>query len=329
MRVDFGAGVSKLRLTVLADNTVNPLLRVDEKFEGCVYHAGTASCLGEHGLSLLLQVEAEDGKHVILFDTCGPKETVINNMKELKINPLSIEKVVVSHGHYDHFGSLIRIMEMLSSGSEVILHPDVFNPKYALRGVLSGKSIRLDRESLERLMKEGVVARLPQLSRERVEHAAQLRNLEIVETSVPVELAPGVWASGEIPAHHTEEPSAGLYTERDNEIVPDSFRDEKSIYVKVEGKGTVILTGCCHKGVINTIEDAQRLSKGKIYAIIGGLHMNHASQQRINWTIEKLREADLKIISPLHCSGLIFAARLLNELPEKTVTSAVGTTFTF
>ncbi|MEM1658301.1 MAG: MBL fold metallo-hydrolase [Candidatus Jordarchaeales archaeon] len=328
MSVDLGVGVRWVKITVLADNTVNPILRVDERFTGYVYHAGTAGCLGEHGLSLLLQVGTKHGTRTILFDTCGPKGTLINNMNELKVDPSSIEKVVVSHGHYDHFGSLIRLMDELSPEAEVILHPDVFRSKYVLRGELSGKDIRVSKETLEKLAREGKAAKLPQLDRKLVEQIARARKLRIVEATGPVELAPGVWASGEIPIQHREELSTGFYVEAGEKIMPDYFNDEKSIYVKVEGKGVIVLTGCCHKGLINTIEDAQRLSgERNVYAIIGGLHMIHASQHRINWTIEQLKEINPKIVSPLHCSGIKFTVHLLNRLPEKTIFSSVGTTF--
>lgn len=328
MNVNFGAGARRAKVTVLANNAVNPILRVDERFTGHVSHAGTAGCLGEHGLSLLLQVEAEEETHTILFDTCGPKETVINNMNELKINPSSIEKVVISHGHYDHFGSLVRVMEELGSEAEVIIHPDAFSPKYALREKLSGRSIEISKETMEKLVKEGKAARLPQLSRKQVERVAQTRKLKIVEATGPIELAPGVWASGEIPVQHPEELSAGLYVEAGDKVMPDHFKDEKSVYVKVEGKGVVVLTGCCHRGVVNTVEDAQHLSgESRVYAVLGGLHMFHASQHNINQTIEKLKEINPKIISPLHCSGIKFTVHLLDKLPEKTVFSAVGTTF--
>jgi len=328
MNVNFGGGVRWVKVTVLADNTVNPILRVDERFMGYVSHAGTAGCLGEHGLSLLLQVGAEDGTHTILFDTCGPKETVINNMSELKVNPSSIEKVVISHGHYDHFGSLVRVMEELNSEAEVIIHPDAFSPKYALRGELPGRSVEISKETMEKLVKEGKAVRLPQLNRKQVERVVQTRKLKIVETAGPIELAPGAWASGEIPVQHPEELSAGLYVEAGETVMPDHFNDEKSVYVKVEGKGVVVLTGCCHKGVVNTVEDAQLISRERrVYAVIGGLHMTHASQHHINRTIEKLKEINPKIMSPLHCSGIKFTMNLLGKLPEKTVPSAVGTTF--
>ncbi|MBS7287303.1 MAG: MBL fold metallo-hydrolase [Candidatus Freyarchaeota archaeon] len=328
MKVDFGLGVKDARITVLADNTVNPILAVDEKFVGRVSHAGAAGCLGEHGLSLLMQVKAEDGEHTILLDTCGPKATVLNNMRELNINPSSIEAVVTSHGHYDHFGSLIKVMEKLSPGSKVILHPEVFGVKYALRGELSGKNLSVSREEMEKLVRNGRAARLPSLSREQVERVAQVKRLEIVESSGPVNLASGVWASGEIPVRYPDELSSGLYVERGNKMLFDAFRDEKSVYIKVEGKGVIVLTGCCHRGVANTTWDAQRLSGSKVYAVIGGLHMGNASQNRIAKVIKTLKDVSPDIISPLHCSGVKFTSRLLHDMPEITVVSVVGTTFT-
>ena len=262
MSVNFGVGVEKARILVLAENTVDVTLIIDERFKGKVSHAGamTIGCLGEHGLSLLLQVKSEDGWHTILLDTCGIKGTVLNNMKQLNVDPKSIEKVVISHGHYDHFGSLIQVMNELSPGTEVILHPGVFGVKYALRGELTGKSIELSKEEMERLMKEGKAVRLPPLNKELVENTAKAKGVKVIEDPNPVELAPGVWTSGEIPIHHPDVVSRGVYTERGDEIVFDDFRDEKSIYIKVKDKGLVVLTGCGHTGVMNTLENAQSLS---------------------------------------------------------------------
>ncbi|MHA1710750.1 MAG: MBL fold metallo-hydrolase [Candidatus Freyarchaeota archaeon] len=330
MGVNFGVGVEKAEILVLAENTVDVTLIIDERFRGRVSHAGamTVGCLGEHGLSLLVKVKSEDGWHTILMDTCGIKATVLNNMKQLNVDPKSIEKVVISHGHYDHFGSLIQVMNELSPGVEVILHPRAFDVKYALRGELTGKSVELGKDEMERLVREGKAVKLPPLKRELVEETAKAKGVKIVEDPNPVELAPGVWTSGEIPIHHPEEVSKGLYTERGDEVVFDDFRDEKSVYIKVKDKGLVVLTGCGHTGVMNTLENAQSLSGTReVYAIIGGLHMNWASPQRVNETIKRLREVNPEILSPLHCSGVKFVAHLLNELPEKTVVAAVGTRF--
>ncbi len=327
MKVGFGVGVKEAKVTVLANDAVDPLLMVDERFSGIVSHAGTAGCLGEHGISLLVQVKAEDKVHTVLFDTGGLKATVINNMRELGVDPSLIECVVISHGHYDHFGALVKVMEELGRGSNVVLHPDVFSAKYALRGTPVGAG--LGKEEVERLVEERRAVRLPSLSREQVELAAQLNGLNVVEVAGPVELAPGVWASGEIPLRHPDELSLGLFAERGGKIVPDDFRDEKSLYIKVEGKGVVVLTGCCHRGIANTLEDARRFFESRVYAVIGGLHMGRASHNGIDKAVEKIREANPEILSPLHCSGVRFTARLLHELPEKTVVSAAGTTFKF
>nr|MDO8079738.1 MBL fold metallo-hydrolase [Candidatus Freyarchaeota archaeon] len=329
MGLDFGEGVDKVRVRVLTENTTDITLLTDQKFRDKVQQPGpsTLMCLAEHGLSLLFEVTEGGSVHTFLLDAGGLLGSVANNMKFLQIDPKEIEKFVLSHGHFDHFGGLNHIINQFSPGTEIIVAKNAFLPKWALRGELSGKSIKLDNEKLEQLQKERKIRQLPKLDKDLFNEQIKNNNLKLIETSKPLQFAPGVWTSGEIETPIKEELTTGLYVQKNGEIIFDDFRDEISIFVNVKNKGLIILTGCGHTGIMNTVKMAQKLSGiNKIYALIGGYHMNWASKERIDKTLGFIKKLKPEILCAMHCSGFNFTARLMNEIPN-SVLGIVGTVF--
>lgn len=321
--------MDKVQVRVLTENTTDITFLTDPKFRGRVQQPGasTLMCWAEHGLAMLFEVTTEDSTHTFLLDAGGLLGSVANNMKFLQVNPKKIEKFVLSHGHFDHFGGLNHIINQFSPGTEIIVARNAFFPKWALTGELTGKSMELDKEKLEQLQKEQKIRQLPPLNIELFKEQIKNNNLKLVETSQPIQLATGVWTSGEIETLIKEELTTGLYVQKNDEILFDDFRHEISIFINVKNKGLIILTGCGHTGVMNTVKMAQKLSGiNKIYALIGGYHMNWASKERIDKTIEFLKKLNPEILCPMHCSGFNFTARLMNEVPN-TVIGIVGTTF--
>jgi len=139
-------------------------------------------------------------------------------------------------------------------------------------------------------------------------------------------LTTGVWTSGVIETPIKEELTTGLYVQKNSEILFDDFKDEISIFINVKNKGLVIFTGCGHTGIMNTVKMSQKLSGiDKVYALIGGYHMNWANKERIDQTIDYLKKLNPEILCAMHCSGFNFTARLMNEIPESAVRGIVGT----
>lgn len=329
MGLDFSEGVDKVRVRVLTENITDITLLTDPKFKDRVQQPGasTLMCLAEHGLAMLFEVTMGNSTHTFLFDAGGLLGSIANNMKYLQIDPKKIENFVLSHGHFDHFGGLNYIINQFSQGTEIIVAKNAFLPKWALRGELTGKSMKLDKEKLGQLQKEQKIRQLPLLNKELFNEQIKNNNLKLVETSKPLQLAPGVWTSGEIETPVKEELTSGLYVQKNDEILFDDFRDEISIFINVKNKGLIILTGCGHTGIMNTVKMAQKLSGiNKIYALIGGYHMNWASKNRIDKTIEFLKKLNPEILCAMHCSGFNFTAKLMNEIPN-SVLGIVGTVF--
>ncbi len=330
MSLDFGEGVDKVRIRIINENTTDVTLLTDEKFKDKVQQPGTSTimCIAEHGLAMLFEVNKGETVHTFLLDAGGTLGMVSNNIKHLQIEPNKIEKFILSHGHFDHFGGLNHIINQFSPGTEIIVAENAFLPKWALQGELRRKSIEINKEKLEQLQKEKKIRKLPVLNKEQLNEQIKNKQLTLIETNEPIHLAPGVWTSGEIETPLKEELSTGLYVQKNGDVLSDDFRDEISIFINVKNKGLMILTGCGHTGIMNTVRMAQKLSGiDKVYALIGGFHMNWASKERVDKTIDFLKKLKPEILCAMHCSGFNFKARLMNEIPESSVLGIVGTTF--
>ncbi len=330
MSLDFGEGVDGVRIRVLTENTTDITLLTDEKFRDKVQQPGASTlfCMAEHGLAMLFEITKNDSTRTFLMDAGGLIGSIANNMKFLQVDPKKIEKFILSHGHFDHFGGLNHIINQFSPGTEIIISKNAFLPKWALTGDLSGKSIQLDKEKLEQLQREQKIRQLPGINKVLFDEQIKNNNLKLIETSKPVQLAPGAWTSGEIETPIREELTAGLYVQKNGEILFDDFRDEISVIINVKNKGLVILTGCGHTGIMNTVKMAQKLSGiDRVYALIGGYHMNWATWEQIKRTVDFLKKLKAKVLCAMHCSGFKFTAYMMNEIPEAAVQGIVGTVF--
>ncbi|MFQ5820752.1 MAG: MBL fold metallo-hydrolase [Candidatus Heimdallarchaeota archaeon] len=328
MRIDFGDGVDKVKIRIITENTTDITQRTDIKFKDKVQQPGPSAmrCFAEHGLAMLIEVYKDNLVKTFLIDAGGLLGSVSINMKALKIDISKIDKFILTHGHIDHFGGLNQIINQFSPGTEIIVANNAFLPKWVLMGELLGKSIQLNKEKLEQLQSEKKILKIPMLNKVQFNEQIKNKNLKLQETSVPIQLTTGVWTSGVIETPIKEELTTGLYVQKNGEILFDDFKDEISVFINVKNKGLVILTGCGHTGIMNTVKMSQKLSGiDKVYALIGGYHMNWANKERIDQTIDYLKKLNPEILCAMHCSGFNFAARLMHEIPESSIRGIVGT----
>ena len=253
--------------------------------------------LAEHGLCV--HVEA-DG-HAFLFDT-GQSGVCLGNAARLGIDLAPARTVVLSHGHYDHTGALALLLAALGP-REVVAHPGVFADKYARRRGTRPRpiGIRQGRDDLER---RGAVLRL--------------------DTEAQA-LLPGVLTTGPIERTTEFEAIPSTFGVRaGTRMRKDEFEDEQGLIVRTR-KGLVVIVGCSHRGVINTVRHAIKLTgEERVHAVIGGTHLGPAPKDQLEKTVEQLRCLDVSRVVAGHCTGFGAAARLSAALGDAFSPGGVG-----
>ena len=147
----------------------------------------------------------------------------------------------------------------------------------------------------------------------------------MIEASGPVLIAPGVMTTGEVPRLESFEKVEGFWTVKDGQYCEDNIPDDQALAASLPGKGLVVITGCAHAGIINTVRHAQKITGvEKLYAVIGGFHLMDADDRRIEATAEALKGLDPAIVRPGHCTGQKAICRLQEALGERCQPLAVG-----
>mgnify|MGYP001032882897 CR=1 FL=1 len=283
----------EIRITTLNENT-----------------AGRMGFLAEWGLSIL--VEADGLK--ILLDT-GYNISVVHNASLLGIDLSTIDKIVLSHGHCDHTGGLRQILvSRIGKGVEVIAHPDIWAPKFFVSPYYA------------RRFEEGSYNYVGMLyQRGELEDLGASFNL----TKDPVWITENMVTTGEIPmVTEHEKIDPGLYVREEGGFRPDPLWDDRALVIKTK-LGLVIVFGCGHRGLINTIYYAQELTGVEaIHTVIGGLHLCTASKEQLEFDISKLKEFGTKKIRASHCTGMPAAMRLAQEFGDAFFFNNAGTRVT-
>ena len=264
-------------------------------------NAANYGFLAEWGVSIL--VEADGMK--ILMDT-GLSFTAVHNAQLMGIDLSTIDRIVLSHGHADHTGGLRDVLK-LKGDVEIMAHPDIWTSKYGKRdqSALHHNGIPFVREELESL-------------------GARF-NL----TKEPVRISKNIMTSGEISmVSGYEEIENNLFVKGGNELQPDPLADDLALIIDTE-LGLVVILGCAHRGIINTLRHAQNLTgKELVYAVIGGTHLYRASEERIDKTIAGLKEIGIQRLGVSHCTGFHATARLAREFPDMFFLNNAGTRVT-
>ena len=279
---------------------------------------------GEWGLSLHLESARADARSRYLLDFGYTPEVLIRNFALLDLDPGDIDGLILSHGHRDHYGGLEGFIAhhraRMPSAVKLFAGADTaFDEKWIKRRNADPVSWgRLDRAAIEAaevgtICCDGARA----LAGPFTTGPIARRSFERVLDSTLVEPAAAA------PDHFTA-------AERLGRLVPDQHPDEHATCYIVQGRGLVVISSCGHVGLINTIKAAMAVSGvGKLHAVLGGFHLGPAPIDYVDHTVAELKSLAPEVVVPMHCSGGKFIAAMQREMPDRLVTSNIGSRFTF
>ena len=317
----------RVEVLILVDNVTDNLSSVPDYVEnelprllkrGLRRLSGRCLCCGAHGLSCAITAWRGDTAHTLLFDT-GPDDWVFErNVDRLGFDMGIVEAMVLSHGHWDHCGAMVRALEMIqlrTGGREVptYMHPDMYRTR-AMKSPDGSMRLFDDVPTAAKLEQQGA----------RVVHA---RDAQLALDDL-------FYVSGEIPRvtpFETGMPGQYRRTEDGTDWEPDPLLvDERFVAVNVKDKGVIVFTACSHAGVVNVLTHARDCFPGvPLHGVLGGFHLSGANERVIPETVAAMRAFDLKSIAAAHCTGWRAVNALATAFGTAVAPSAVGKTYRF
>ena len=309
-----------VQVTTLEDNYVNGFLSSSEvarrpRLDVVTGEKPGEPMLAEFGWSALVKVEIAGRTHSILFDTGLGKQALLHNAKALRIDLKQIEALVISHGHPDHTAATPETLSGIGRENlPIILHPNALRKTVIMfpNGEKANAGFFLDEGQL------------------------RSRGGLLEKTKNPTSFASDTTlATGEIPRRTDYEkgmPPNMHFRIIDGNLVHDQLiLDDQGLVINVKDKGLVVISGCAHAGIINTINYAKEVSGvEKVYAVVGGFHLTgDYFAPTIERTVAEMKGIAPKIVLPSHCTGIRALIRIANALPNSFVENSVGTTFQF
>jgi len=308
--------VDRVEILTLQDNYIDIVAGDNSKViqRGMAVKEGKVknSILAEHGFSALVTVTRGEQSRCMLFDFGFSADGAARNAKALDADLSRVEVFVLSHGHLDHVGGIEALVSMVGrKGVDLVLHPWAFtNPRF----LKTPQNFNIY---------------FPPFTRE----TAKAAGVNVIESEGPCPLLDAqALFLGKIPRATTfEKGSPDLCCKVDGEERPDPFHDDTGVAFHVRGKGLVVLTGCAHAGIVNTVKHAQKVCGiDKAYAVMGGFHLSGTDFDGvISPTTKALKEIDPQYIVPTHCTGREASIHIEKEMPEQFILNMSGTKLTF
>ncbi len=316
-----------IAVTVLVDNRTDLLARSTDT----VKYFTDEALVAEHGFSALIHLKAAGIK--ILWDAGITRTGLMENARNMEIDLTQVDKIALSHGHGDHTAAMTNALEAINVQPEfkkwekdiplekiiaqtrprrtpLVAHPAIFRERWAVDpdGTKYGPNFPPSRAQWE------------------------AAGADIILSEGPYQLGPGCWTTGAVPRRSFEKsgvPSIMAYLEG-QALVPDHIEDDQAIIINVKDKGLVIVAGCAHSGIVNTVNYAQEISGvDKVHAILGGFHLARASDEELGQTIAAIKQFRPAIVAPSHCTGAQAIHQFASQMPAEFVVGLVGVTFLF
>ena len=293
--------ITEVEIHILADNNVRG-----------------GKVIGEAGFAALVIVRYDDSSEFqFLFDTAGGTPVLEHNaavLKERHNRDLSqIELIILSHGHWDHVAGVLKVFEMTGKAVPVLCHPDAL-----LHRIFTSDDGQRHEIGIHEYFSESDLE----------------TKTEVIATKEPYKIADGVMTTGEVSRTNDFEHLTGhlqkIVTITDGKENSDQIADDLSISFHLKDGSVVILTGCCHSGVVNTVEQVvSQTGSSSVVGIVGGLHLHDASKERLTKTTEYLEQYPLATVGACHCTGLKGRAALMYAFEEPFKDVGAGSVLKF
>lgn len=281
-----------MRVTVLCENSIGvPMPK---------------GLMGEHGLSFLI----EDKDHTVLYDT-GQGVGIMNNMTLLGKDVDAVDTIIISHGHYDHTGGLMSVLQQRKKGIPVHIHGEAFQNKVAYIETPDGNfdipiGFQHSRQDYETGGAEFTF----------VDHFSKID--DHVFTIADID-RPAGWKTWDV----------RLKVKDNNDIVDDPFNDDLSLLLETDS-GPVVLLGCAHAGIVEILDDlSAKTGHTEFHAVIGGTHLGSAPEAYIKKAMDTFRKYKVKVLGTSHCTGFYAAAAIMSQFKDEFVPANVGSFFDF
>ncbi|OPY79934.1 MAG: hypothetical protein A4E64_00258 [Syntrophorhabdus sp. PtaU1.Bin058] len=301
--------VDRLIITVITDNYYDSV-RVHPPSGKRRKASPGVSIHAEHGLSYHVETVMNNRSYFFMFDYGLDPIGVMNNIELLGIDPGKVNAFGLSHGHFDHWSGMIDILERGAPGTPLYVGEETFAHRYAMR---PGSQDMTDLEQLEReaIEKQGIT--------------------KIIEVREPVEVIPGCYMTGNIErTTEYEKGSPDLLIKRGKGLERDYFPGEQALVCNVKDKGLVVISGCAHAGIINTVRHAQKITGiRKVHVVIGGFHLVNAPPEIIERTVADMQEIGPDLIIPAHCTGFEAILSFARKMPDQFILNTAGVQYAF